>query len=292
MSHVDEIKELDALVSLMDEPNDDMFIEIREKVLGYGKLAIPVLEDAWVNTLGDHDSKRIESVIEEIRLEELILNFNNWAKDSSSNIIKGFVILTKYFQPGFDEGLYTARFEKLLRETWLEINDSLTALEKIKVVNHVFYSVYQFSGESASAIKSDTYYLNKLLDYKKGNPISLGVLYIAIAQKLNIPVFGVNLPGHFILGYMDDLTDLRLPDEYNEEDVLFYLNANNNGAIFTSNEIDHYINQMKINPKPEFFLPCSNLDVIKRMISELIISFEKENEHSKKKTLIRLLKGL
>jgi len=292
MSHVEEIKELDALVSLLDEPNVDMFNEIREKVLSYGRLAIPVLEEAWVNTLGDHDSIRIENVIEEIKQEELIQEFNNWAKESDSNIIKGYVILSKYLQSDFDEGLYISKFEKLVRETWLEINDSLTALEKIKVVNHVFYSVYQHIAEADSILKPETYYLNKVLDYKKGNPVSLGVLYIAIAQNLDIPVFGVNLPGHFILGYMDDSSTMKFPDEYIEEDVLFYLNAGKNGAIFTGNEIDHYINKIKINHKPEFYLPLSNLNVIVRMINELIVVLEKENNNSKINGLKSLLKRL
>lgn len=281
MSQIDEIKELDALVSLLDEPNEAMFNEIREKVLSYGSLAIPILEEAWVNTLGDDDSIRIENVIEEIKQEELILEFNNWVKKSNSNIIQGFFILTKYLQTDFDEGLYIAKFEKLVRETWLEINDSLTALEKIKVINHVFYSVYQYIAETNSILKPETYYLNKVLDHKKGNPLSLAVLYIAIAQNLNIPVFGVSLPGHFILGYMDDSFTMKLAEKYKEEEVLFYLNAGNNGAIFTAKEIDHYINKIKINPKPEFYLPLSNLDVIKRMINELIVVFEKENNNSK-----------
>lgn len=289
---IDDKKELDALVSLMDEPNEVMFGEIRKKVLGYGKLAIPVLEEAWVNTLEDHDSDRIEGLIEEIRQEELILEFNNWAKVSNSNIFTGLVILTRYFQPDFDEELYTEKFEKLFRETWLEINDSLTALEKVKVLNHVFYSVYQFSGEPSSDSKSDTYFLNKLLDHKKGNPVSLGILYVAIAQRLNIPIFGVNLPDHFILSYMDDLEDMRLPDKYGETDVLFYLNAVNKGAIFTRNEVEHYITQMKIDSKPEFFLPCSNLNVIERMIADLILTFKKENELPKAQVLKRLLGGL
>ena len=292
MSHMDEIKELDALVSLLDEPNEDMFNEIREKVLSYGKLAIPVLEEAWVNTLVDHDSIRIENVIEEIKQEELIQEFNNWVKVSNNNIIQGMVILSKYLQTDFDEGLYISKFEKLVRETWLEINDSLTALEKIKVVNHVFYSVYNYIGEANSGTKPETYYLNKVLDYKKGNPVSLGVLYIAIAQNLDIPVFGVNLPGHFIIGYMDDSSTMKLPDEYIEEDVLFYLNAGNKGAIFTSNEIDHYINKIKINPKPEFYLPLSNLNVMVRMINELIVVLEKENNNSKINGLKSLLKRL
>ena len=289
MTHVDEIKELDALVSLMDEPNEDMFNEIRERVLSYGSLALPILEEAWVNTLRDHDSNRIENIIEEIKQEELVLEFNDWAKESNSNIIQGFVILAKYLQPDFNTSLYTAKFEKLVRETWLEINESLTALEKIKVVNHVLYTVYEFNSEAGSNAKPETYFFNKVLDYKKGNPISIGVLYIAIAQSLDIPVFGVNLKDNFILGYMDDTTPMRLPDSYIEEDVLFYLNAGNMGTIFTSNEIDHYINKIEINPKPEFYLPFSNLDVIKRMVSELIVSLEKENNNSKITGLKRLL---
>lgn len=292
MSQIDEIKELDALVSLLDEPNEAMFNEIREKVLSYGSLAIPILEEAWVNTLGDDDSIRIENVIEEIKQEELILEFNNWVKKSNSNIIQGFFILTKYLQTDFDEGLYIAKFEKLVRETWLEINDSLTALEKIKVINHVFYSVYQYIAETNSILKPETYYLNKVLDHKKGNPLSLAVLYIAIAQNLNIPVFGVSLPGHFILGYMDDSFTMKLAEKYKEEEVLFYLNAGNNGAIFTAKEIDHYINKIKINSKPEFYLPLSNLGVIVRMISELIVVLEKENNNSKINGLKNLLKRL
>lgn len=292
MSHMAEIKELNALVSLMDEPNENMFSEIRNKVMSFGKLAIPILEEAWVNTMADHDSKRIENLINEIRQKEFVLDFNIWAGDSSRNIIEGFTILTNYLYPDFEKDHYTALFEKLVRVIWLEINDSLTALEKIKVVNHVIYSVYKFNGHIGSNIKSDTYLLSKVLDYKMGNPLSMGILYIAIAQSLNIPVFGVNLPGHFVLAYMDDFNDIRLPNEYSESDILFYINPVNKGAIFTRNEINHFANQMKLTLEPDFFLPCTNQVVIRRMISELIVSFEKENNYSKNRALKTLLSNM
>lgn len=284
-----ELKELNALVSLMDEPNETMFCEIRNKVMSFGKLAIPILEEAWVNTMADHDSDRIENLIKEIRHNEFLKDFSAWVKNSNKNLIEGLIILTKYLNSDFDEDIYKAQYEKLLRETWLEINDSLTALEKIKVVNHVIYSVYNFSGQIGSSIKSDTYFINKIFDYKMGNPLSMGILYAAIAQSLNIPVFGVNLPGHFILAYMDDLKDIRLPSEYQESDTLFYINPVNNGAIFTRNEINHFISQMEISPEPKFFLPCTNNDVIRRMIRELIISYEKEDNQSKTSVLKTLL---
>lgn len=292
MSHVCELKELNALVSLMDEPNESMFSEIRNKVMSFGKLAIPVLEEAWVNTFTDHDSERIEKLIDEIRRQEFVSDFSAWTQESNNDIIPGFIILARYLVLDFDEDLYKAQIDKLIRETWLEINDSLTALEKIKVINHIFYSVYKFSSYLGTDIKTDTYLLNKVFDYKKGNSLSMGILYIAIAQSLKIPVFGVNLPGHFVLAYMDDLDDIRLPNEYSESDVLFYLNPANNGAIFTRNEVSHFVNQMKITPKPDFFLPCSNQVVITRVINELIILFEKESNPIKSLALETLLQAL
>lgn len=292
MSHVCELKELNALVSLMDEPNESMFSEIRNKVMSFGKLAIPVLEEAWVNTFTDHDSERIEKLIDEIQRQEFVSDFSTWTQESNNDIIPGYIILARYLVPDFDEDLYKAQIDKLIRETWLEINDSLTALEKIKVINHIFYSVYKFSSYLGTDIKTDTYLLNKVFDYKKGNSLSMGILYIAIAQSLKIPVFGVNLPGHFVLAYMDDLDDIRLPNEYSESDVLFYLNPANNGAIFTRNEVSHFVNQMKITPKPDFFLPCSNQVVITRVINELIILFEKESNPIKSLALETLLQAL
>jgi regulator of sirC expression with transglutaminase-like and TPR domain len=289
MARVDELNELDALVRLMDEPNEDIFVEIRNKVLSYGLKAIPLLEEAWTNTFGDNDSDRIESVIEEIRINELSSDLSKWVAESDKDIIYGLLIISRYFSPKIDEDYYYEQFEKLFRETWLEINDNLTALEKITVVNHVFYDVYQFVGNHEKSYSSDNYLLNKVFDHKIGNALSLGILYIAITQKLNIPIFGVNLPENFVLVYMDDSFNNNLSTKFSRDDILFYINPANRGAIFTHNEVKHYLKQMEIQNTPEYYLPCSNSEVIKRFISDLILSFENENKQSKTEPLLRLL---
>ena len=289
MPQVDEIKELDALVSLLDEPNDDMFVEIRERVVCYGMQAVPILEEAWANTMGEEDSDRIIKVIDDIRQNDLISCFKDWMSSSDSNLIESLILITRYFQPKFDEEYYINSFNKLFREIWLELNDNLTALEKIKVLNHVMFGVYGFQEEPNTTLKSDTFFLNKVFDYKKGNSISLGIIYASIAQKLSIPVFGVNLPNNFVLAYMDDFVELKLPGEYTEDEAVFYINAGNRGAVFTHNEITNYLSQVEVESKPKFFIPSSNKDVIRRMVNELILSFEKENNHSKTIVLRKLL---
>ena len=95
------------------------------------------------------------------------------------------------------------------------------------------------------------------------------MLFIILAQKLGLPVFGVNLPQHFILAY---LTDTGI-DILNEDDVLFYINPFNKGSVFTRREIELFIGQLKIKPEKSFFAPCSNPEIIRRLINNLILSY-------------------
>jgi len=289
MTNTIDIKELHALVSLIDEPNEDMYEVIRQKIMSYGELAISVLEDIWVNTLGENDSKRIESIIEDIRQEILITDFNLWASHANNDIIEGLMIITKYFQPDFNETHYNNLLKKLYKDTWLELNDNLTALEKIKVLNHVFYQVYNFNIDDSTVTKSEAYFLNRVFDSKKGSIMSLGILYIAIAQKLNIPIFGVDLPGHFVLAYRDENGNLSLPDSYDENSVIFYINVAKNGTAFTRSEITSYLNQINIEPNPKYYSPSTNLAVLKRMMSELVDTLELENKQLKKTGIKKLL---
>jgi regulator of sirC expression with transglutaminase-like and TPR domain len=108
--------------------------------------------------------------------------------------------------------------------------------------------------------------LNVVLQSKKGNPISLCVLYILIARKLEMPVYGVNLPNLFIC-------------TFKSPQVQFYINAFNRGLIFSRTDIEQYISHLHISPLDMFFEPCSNLEILRRVLRNLSVSFEKLGEY-------------
>jgi len=171
-------------------------------------------------------------------------------------------------------------------DAWLELNDNLTALENVKVLNHILFQVHHFEGNRIEPYSPDNLFIHTLLESRKGSPLSLGILYIIIAQKLNIPVFGVNLPQHFILAYASEL-GMSLPDT---EDVLFYIDPFNKGSVFTRREIELFVRQLKIKPDPAFFSPCSNIDIVKRMINNLIFAYNQAGNQEKAEKFHRLLK--
>jgi regulator of sirC expression with transglutaminase-like and TPR domain len=144
-----------------------------------------------------------------------------------------------------------------------------SAPEQIKLINHVFYNIYGFSGNTTNHQDPQNSYLNQVLETKKGNQISLAIIYSIIAQKLDIPVYGVNLPQHFILAYMDDSRQSSF-----EGGVLFYINAFNKGLIFGRRDVDMFLKQLNLKSDKQFYEPCSNTEIIKRVLRNLISAYE------------------
>ncbi len=289
MSHIVDKNELNALISLVDEPNDDTYEIIQRKIINCGKAAIPILEDNWVNILDEIESDRIEKLIDDIRQNQLYDEFNTWIFSSNHNLIEVLKIIARYLQPDFNEEHYANIYKRIERDVWVEINDNLTALEKVKVINHVLFKVHKFLSTTDSVQKPETYYFNKILDYNNFNMFTIGIFYISIAQRLNIPIYGVNLPSQNILAYLDKKENTILPFEVSETEVLFYINPNNNGSPFTRNEIVHYLNVMKIAPKDNYFEACNNITVLKNMLGALIISLEADGDSTKTLALRNML---
>jgi regulator of sirC expression with transglutaminase-like and TPR domain len=157
-------------------------------------------------------------------------------------------------------------------------------------MNHVLYQVKGFSGNTANHQDPQNSYLNLVLETKKGNQLSLAIIYTLIAQSIDIPVYGVNLPQHFILAYLNQ--DKTRSDFENARNVLFYINAFNRGFVFNKNDVDFFLKQLDQSPKDEFFFPCSNKAIVLRLIHNLISSYEKLGYESKVVELRGLLSEL
>ena len=276
---------LAALITLLDDPDEKTYALIQEKIFSFGMDAVPHLEKALENTFDHVIQKRIEIMIRKLYRENIHFDFLNWLNLGSSDLLKGFVLVTKTQYPDLDEEKLFQQIEEIRMDIWLELNDNLTALENVKVLNHLIYDVHHFDGNKINPAAPQNAYLNSLLETRKGSPLSLGMLYIILAHKLGLPVYGVNLPQHFILAYLTDFCQ----SNPTAEDVLFYINPFNKGAVFTRREIELYISQLKVKSEESFFAPCSNVEIIKRLLNNLIFSYNQLGYPDKIEDLEHLL---
>jgi regulator of sirC expression with transglutaminase-like and TPR domain len=104
-------------------------------------------------------------------------------------------------------------------------------------------------------------------------------VYLLITQRLELPVYGVNLPNLFILTYKDEKTQ-------------FYINVFNKGLVFLKEDIDNYLENLQLNKRDIFYMPCTHQDIILRILRNLIVSFEKLGDYHKSDEIKDLLQKL
>ncbi|NOQ24375.1 MAG: hypothetical protein GQ564_03350 [Bacteroidales bacterium] len=264
-------KEIKALLQLLDDPNDEVYQYVSKNILEQGEIIIPELEKTWEKSLNAILQERIEDLIQEIQFSTTQKQLSEWKDKGAVNLLEAAYLISKYQYPDLIYNDILEAFNKIKQDAWLEINKNLTALEKTRILNHILFQVHEFSGNGSNFFAPQNSYVNHVLETKKGNPITLGILYIALAVDLGLPIYGVSIPRNFILAYIDEHNTY----EQNDPEILFYINPFNEGKVLGEKEIDYFLKQQKIEPKKKYYLPCSNIEIIKTLILNLIYSYEK-----------------
>ena len=284
-------KEVESLIKLLDDPDTEIANHVEEKLLSYGNDVIEYLEKAWAQSFDALLQERIENLVHKIQFRNIKRELELWYIGGSFDLLQGIITINKYQYPDLDEQKIINQIEDIKRDIWMQMLYDMSAAEKVKLINHVLYGIYGFSGNTANHQDPQNSYISQVLDSKKGNQILLAVIYSVIAQKLDIPVYGVNLPQHFILAYVDESRSESSPIPQNEFEnrILFYINAFNKGIIFGRKDVDSFLKQLNLRPVSHFYEPCSNVDIIQRVLRNLISSYEKLSAVEKTTELEELL---
>jgi len=273
---------IQALIRLVEDPDPNIFNVVKGKLISLGRSVLPVIEDTWIKEVSNHEHhERLEEILRQIQLNELKQKLKGWKDSSTRDLLEGTLIISQFqfFDINIDE--VETEIDIIKRKVWLEINEDNTAFEIVKIFNHVLFEQCGFKPSKQNFHAPQNSYINSVLKNKKGSPLSLSILYSVIAQRLEIPIYGVNLPNQFVLGFMDENRTLKMLDESSDKNVLFYINPFSNGRIFDYKEIENYLKNLGLPLEDNYIEPCSNTDILKRMLSNLSYSYNKVGETSK-----------
>jgi len=269
-------KELKALVSLLDDEDEQVVSHVTDRIRSLGKEVIPYLEQEWENNFNPQTQQKIEILIHDLQYALLKHRVTEWYESPDQDLLTGLWLVATYQYPDLELEKLKQDLEQIYYEAWLEFKPDMYPIDQIKVLNGVLFNKLKFSANTKNFHSPGNSMINVVLETRKGNPISLCVIYMMVAQKLKLPVYGVNLPNLFVLVYQ-------------EGNQVFYINAFNKGLIFSRQDIENYIHELKLAPQRSFFEPCSNLEIIRRVFRNLIMSFDKMGEHEKAEEVKELL---
>jgi regulator of sirC expression with transglutaminase-like and TPR domain len=260
-----EESKIKALISLLDDDDVEVISQVEKELLSQGGSMIPFLEKEWEQNFNPVVQKRIEDIIHLLQFILLEDRIMQWKETGGKDLMEGMWLVSTYQYPDLEYSTIKNAMEQIYYEAWLEMKPDLLPIEQVKILNNVLFNKLKFSSNTKNFHSPANSMISQVLESKKGNPISLCVIYMLVAQKLKLPIFGVNLPSLFILTYKN-------------HESQFYINAFNKGLIFTKEDIDNYLLQLNLAPIDIFYQPCGNIDIVARVLRNLVLSFDKLGE--------------
>lgn len=150
----------------------------------------------------------------------------------------------------------------------IRLNDS-TAV-RAELLSDFLFKQEQFQGNTTVYDDPRNSYLNEVLNRRLGIPITLSLVYLAIAERLQLPAFGVGLPGHFIVG-------VRLPGDN------LYFDPFHGGGRLSGADCARLV-ELTIGYKGAFqsswLTAVSHKDILNRMLNNLRLIFTQRHQWS------------
>lgn len=271
--------EIESLLFLMDDPDPFVQESVEHRLQELGERAVPLLDEYQSELNGPKEKKRVNKVIHRLTFDTLESDFIEVLEGglkTRKSLETAIFTLARFGKPTLRISNYQHKLDHFAEMVGPQIRYKLDDKRKMKRLLKFVFEDLNFRGDTEHYHSPQNCFLNQVIDQRKGLPISLSLVVIFIAHRLEMPFFGINMPIHFMLNYVGDKEELLI-DPYD------------NGAIVTYDQCYFFLKKNNIDARPEHFQIATNVDIVLRSIRNLIHSYEREEELERVEDLRKLL---
>jgi regulator of sirC expression with transglutaminase-like and TPR domain len=249
-----------ALLKLLTDDDIAVYHTIRGKILSYGQSA-----GEWLrpHTLSSDPvlRRRAQEVIFYLARQEADNRFLAFCLNQGEdlNMEEGAWLLSKTQYPDINTAAYQALFDSYAGDLRERIDFGASPETILGAINDYLFSELGFAGNETNYYDPDNSYLNRVVDRRTGNPISLCLVYLLVARRLHLPIAGIGMPGHFLIRFQSSVKEL-------------YIDAFNGGKLLSKGDCMKYLLQTShgfqegylspVSPRRTLLRVCSNLHQI------------------------------
>ncbi|MAL17992.1 MAG: hypothetical protein CL670_00905 [Balneola sp.] len=271
--------EIESLLFLMDDPDPFVQQSVESRLQELGEKAVPLLDEYRSEINGEDAKNRVNDVIHKLTFDNLESDFIDLLENgikTRKTLETAIFTLARFGNPTLRISEYQKKLDHFAQMIEPQIKYKLDEKRKMKRMLQFIFEDLNFRGDPNNYHAPKNCFLNQVVDRRKGLPISLSLIVMFIARRLEMPFFGINMPIHFMLNYVGDKEELLI-DPYD------------NGAIVTYDQCYFFLKKNNIDPRPEHFQIATNLDVVLRCIRNLIHSYERQEQLERVEDLQKLL---
>ena len=271
--------EIESLLYLMDDPDPFVKQSVKDRFSELGERAVPLLDEYRAEVSEKDKKDLIGEVMHQLTfttLEEDFMEILEGGLKTRMQLEKAIFTLARFGNPTLRTSTYSEKLDHFADIVSPQIRYKLDEQKKMKHFLKFIFEDLNFRGDTESYHDPRNCFLDSVIDRRKGLPISLSLIVMFVAYRLDLPFFGINMPIHFMLNFVGDKEEL-LVDPYDK------------GAVVSYDQCYFFLKKNNIEPRPEHFKIASNMDIVIRCIRNLIHSYEKQDEMMKVEDLRKLL---
>ena len=188
--------------------------------------------------------------------------------DEAIDLIRAAFCIAGEHNPELDPEDSYRRLEKLADRACLQIDTAQNLADIAGKLCHLLYRQVGFCGDSQDYYNPDNSYLNRVLETRRGIPISLALVYIAVGEALGLRVDGLGFPGHFLLTVSLTKDDVSQSDDQTEPVIIDPFA----GQVLSINDCKDLLAVSSGNAlpfKPEYLVAIDKRAILRRMLGNL-----------------------
>ncbi|HSB74588.1 MAG TPA: transglutaminase-like domain-containing protein, partial [Terriglobales bacterium] len=180
--------------------------------------------------------------------------------DERIDLLRAALTVARTEYPALDMESYIARVDGLAERVGGRIRDLGDTAQTIYALNRVLFDEEGLRGNREDYCDPRNSFVNDVLDRRLGIPISLALVYMEVARRIGFPLFGVGMPGHFLLKH------------YDIEGRQVLIDAFNGGHILSMKDCQRRLNEIyagQVPFQPEFLMSVSRRQMLTRILNNL-----------------------
>lgn len=271
--------EIESLIYLLEDPDPEVQSIVQNRFRELGENAVPLLDQFRTQTNDYGERTIINEIIHKITFGNLYEDFSDLLDEGLKNrqqLEKASLMLARFGNPTLRTEEYHRKLDRLAKEIYSDIASHSSENQKMHTLLRYVFRDLRFRGDNKNYYTPDNSFLDRVIDRRKGLPISLSLIVIFLSRRLELPFFGVSMPIHFMLVF-----------EGKKQSVL--IDPFDRGSIVTYDQCHYFLKKNGVEPRPEHFKRTGELEILTRSVRNLIHSYAKMKNEKKVKDLQALL---
>lgn len=272
--------EIESLITLYLDPDPRIRQAVTTRLMEWGQAAIPLIDQARARTKESEEKQKLGEILLELTFPTLLDEFSEQVHlgiHEIRQLEQAVLLLSRLDQPTFRTKWISTKLDEMADEIEPSILSADTSKDKMEILLRYVFEELNFKGDRQEYHALENSLLHEVMDHRKGIPLTLSLIVLFLADRLQLPFYGVNMPIHFLLLF--DPKGSRI-----------YIDPFDDGAVVSREQCLIFMKHNEIPPRPEYFEPCLPIEILRRHLRNLMNSYEKEGDRERSEKVNQLLR--